>query len=167
MRSWVRTFLYYLVAFGGGAMVWGGTYYLHKQFTERAAGAPGDPYYMIVYALPFMQNAVPQTLAALFLRKLARRMAWKGWWQWVLAGSVLSILLVYATSQVGLAIERAHFSLEFQGVKALFLAFVGTMMVFTEPLWLSVVAASVTSLALWLVQHGFAKTRVLATDEHR
>lgn len=165
MRSWLRTFLYYLVAFGG-ALVWGGTYYLHKQFTERAAGDPGDPYYMIVYIFPILQNVVPQTLAAVILRKLARRMTWTKMWQWLLAGSVVSLLLVYAFAQAGEAIERTRFSLEFQRVKGLLLALVGPMMVFTKPLWLAVVAVAVTSLALWVVQHGFGKPGVSATDKH-
>ena len=155
----MRTFIYYLTAFAGGAVVWGVIFYLHKRYTEWGAGIPGDPYYMIVYILPILQNVVPQTLAALLLRKLARRMAWKAWWQWLLAGSLLSLLLVYAFSQVGLAIERAHFSLALQEVKALLLAFVGPMMVLTQPLWLSITAVAITSLGLWLVQHGFGRTK--------
>jgi len=153
--NWLRTFSYYLTAFVGGALAWGTTYYLYKRFgSSLALSASDDPYYLIIMVVPILQNALPQLLAAIVLRKLARRFAWRRWWQWLLAGSVLSLAVVYGFGRLGLLIEGNRLPPELQSLKLLlFLALMGPIMASIQPLWVPVAAVAATSLLLWLVEN--------------
>lgn len=159
--KWLRTFFYYLVAFAGGALAWGASYYLYKRFgstMDTIVSAPEDPYYNLIAVIPILQNALPQLLAAIVLRKLARRLRWSGWWQWLLAGSVISLAVVYSFGRIGLAIEAARLPLEWQSLKiAVFFALMGPIMASILPLWIPLAAVGTTSLMLWLVEHGIGK----------
>ncbi len=161
--KWVRTILYYLTAFVGGAFAWGVFYYLYKRFgvsMDTMVSPSEDSYYLIVAIVPILQNALPQLLAAIVLRKAARRMRWTSWWQWLLAGSVISLAVVFGFNRAGLAIEGARLPLAWQPLKiALFFALMGPIMLSVLPLWVPLAAVGTTSLLLWVVERGAGRTK--------
>jgi hypothetical protein len=153
--NWRRTITYYFTAFVGGAIAWGGVFYLYNRFVRDAgASEPGDPYFLIISIVPILLNVVPQMVAAVILRVLARRMAWSASWQWVLAGTVISLAVVFAAAQFALSLENTRFSIELQRWKTMIMfLFLGPMIVTTRPLWLPAIAAAMVSFLLWAVQH--------------
>jgi len=167
--KWLRTFFYYLTAFAGGALAWGAMYYLYERFfsnLDTIATPTQDFYYTIIAIVPILQNALPQLLAAIALRKLARRLQWNAWWQWLLAGSAVSLAMVYGFSRIGMALETARLPLGWQSLKiALFFAFMGPIMASILPLWVSVGAVAAASLMLWAVEHGIRKAGTKAVAD--
>ncbi len=161
--KWLRTFFYYLTAFAGGALAWGVSYYIYKKIgasMDTLVPPSEDSYYLIVAIVPILQNALPQLLAAIVLRKVARRMKWTAWWQWLLAGTVISLVVVFAFNRLGLAIEAARLPLAWQPLKiGLFFALMGPIMVSVLPIWVTLAAVSASSLMLWVVQHGIGQKR--------
>jgi hypothetical protein len=157
----LRTFFYYLAAFAGGALIWGLTFYLHARGSGSiSVEGTEDPYYPIVSAVPILLNVLPQLAAAVLLRKLARRRAWRAAWQWLAAGTAISLALVFVFGWLGVALERARFSLELQGAKTILLfILLGPMILTTKPLWLPALAVALVSLLLWLVETGLMGQR--------
>jgi hypothetical protein len=163
MRGWARTILYYAAAFWGGAIVWGVTFYLyHRATVEPGTAEAGDPYYAIVSAAPILLNALPQCVAAWILRRVARRFACRAGWQWLAAGTVISMIVVAAFGQAGLAIERAYFSADWQSTKTfLLIILLGPMILTAKPWWLPVIAVAATSWLLWLAETGGKRSKGL------
>lgn len=154
MKKWMRTFLYYLTAFAGGALLWAATFYLHARWTGSiSVEGTEDPYYAIISVVPILLNILPQLVAAMILRKLARRFSWHSAWQWLLAGAAISVVVLFACAGVGLAVEKARLSLELQGPKTiLLLILMGPIILTTKPLWLPAIPAAFLSLLLWAVE---------------
>ena len=159
--SWVRTVCFYLTAFVGGALAWGGTFYLYQRYVaEMNVPPPDDMYYWSTKVIPILQNALPQLLAAIVLRVTARRMAWNKLWQWLTAGSAISLAIVWGFGQVGIAIEGSQLPLALQSLKmTVFFALMGPITASLLPLWVSVTAVALSSAMLWVVQHGVGGRR--------
>lgn len=162
--NWLRTIAYYFTAFAGGALAWGGVFYLYNRFVRDAgASEPGDPYFAIISIVPILLNVLPQLVAAVILRKLARRMAWRARWQWVLAGTVISLAVVFAAAHLALSLENARFSIELQRWKTMLMfMLLGPMIVTTRPVWLPAIAVALVSFLLWAVEHAGGKAQAPA-----
>ena len=152
--KWLRTFFYYVVAFGGGALAWGLAFYLHKRFDNTMSiEGTQDTFYPIIAVVPILQNALPQTIAAGILRRVAKKFAWAKVWQWLFAGMAISHAIVFIFGRLGLAIETARLPLEWQSLKmSVFFALMGPIMaVSVLPLWVPLLATGSISLILWCI----------------
>lgn len=147
---------YYLAAVVCGSFFLAVSY--HGSFL--ASGAAREHWardFLFVYFFTVSLGFIPQLLAAFSLRRLASRLGWTRAWQWVAAGSVLFLVVLWGLGKLGLAVEDAYFAQGFQKLKAaLMFLLVGPMMATTKPMWLPVPAAAATSWVLYLVHRAFA-----------
>jgi len=152
VKPWLRTLLYYVTAFLGGVAAWLGAAYAYAKMAAPMPLEAEDPYYEIITLAPLALNAILQMATAVVLRKLARRFALRAWWQWALAGTALSLALLWGLGAAGNAIESARFSFEYQKWKATALLFLlGPMVLTMRPLWVGILGAGVTATLLWAV----------------
>ena len=152
MRPSLRTLLYYVTAFFGGVAAWLAAAYAYAKIGAPLPLESEDPYYEIITLAPLALNAIWQMASAVALRKLARRLAWRAWWQWALAGTALTLALLWGLGAAGNTIESAHFSFEYQKWKATALLFLlGPMVLTMRPLWVGLLGAGMTATLLWAV----------------
>jgi hypothetical protein len=158
MKRWVGTLLYHLIALFANAVLLVGTFWLHLRVTTPPS-AVGDDYYNIVILLPAILTILPATLGTWLLRRLACWLGWTRWWQWLLAGVVVGLAVIWGLGRVGLAVENAHFSLAWQTAKVTLmnLFFLGPMMYTFQPVGLPVPALATVALILWLAQRAFGR----------
>ncbi|GEM_PF-5125165 len=152
MRPWVRTLLYYAVALIGGAAAWFAAAYAYAKTSASLPPEADDPYYPVVSLVPLALNALWQVPAAMVLRKLARRWAWRAWWQWAVAGTLVTLALLWGLGAAGNAIENARLPFEYQTWKATGLLFLlGPMSLTLRPWWVGVLGAWLSATLLWAV----------------
>lgn len=152
MKPWLRTLLYYLAAFFGGVAAWLGAAFAYARMGATLPVEAEDPYYGIISLAPLALNAIWQFPAAVVLRKLARRLAWRAWWQWALAGTLVTLALLWGLGAAGNAIENARLPFQYQTWKATgLLLLLGPMSLTLRPWWVGLVGAGLTATLLWAV----------------
>lgn len=155
LRSALGTSLYYLVAVFLGVVLLATAFHLHAR--SRQAVAEDEPLHLIISLAPALLSIVPQWISAFLLRRLARAFGWKRAWQWMLAGSVLTLVVLWLCGEAGLALESRHFAPQYQPLKAvLIFLLVGAMMLGTKPFWLPLPGAALLALVLFLIERKFA-----------
>lgn len=156
MKGWLRTLVFYVTAFLANALLLVSTVWLYLRATE-APSEPGDTYYGIVELLPAILSIVPATLCMWLLRRLARRFAWRRWWQWALAGTAGGFTVIWGLGRLGLAIERTRLPLEWQSAKntVMFLLLDGPLALSFLDWWLPLPALAAAASLLFLLQKTF------------
>lgn len=154
LRSLFGTLLYYLAAMLLGVILLAAAFHFHARW--RQSVAEDEPMHLAISLLPALLSILPQLVSAFLLRRLARWLAWTRAWQWMLAGSVLTLAVLWGCGQAGLALETAHFSRGVQPFKTvLLLLLVGSMMASTKPFWLPIPGAALLALVLFLIHRRF------------
>ena len=155
LRSLFGTLLYYLTAMLLGVIFLAAAFYLHARAHQNVA--EDEPYHVAISLLPALLSIVPQLVSAFLLRRLARWLRWTRGWQWMLAGSVLTLAVLWGCGQAGLALETAHVSQQLQPFKIMLMVLlVGSMMATTKPFWLAIPGAALLALLLFLTHRKFA-----------
>ena len=123
--------------------------------------AEDEPYHVAISLLPALLSIVPQWISAFLLRRLARWFNWTRAWQWMLAGSALTLAVLWGLGEAGLALETAHVSSHLQPFKIMLMVLlVGSMMATTKPFWLSIPGAALLALLLFVIHRRFAPPAV-------
>jgi len=152
------SFAYYFVAVAFGSFCFALSFYAHwiaDYGWEGMKQAGRD--FLFLYFIAVAAGIFPLLLSAFLLRRITARLDWERAWQWVLAGTVAALAVVWALALVGLGVERAYFPQEWQNFKNWFvLLLVGPIMTTTgKPLWFPMPAAAATAYLLFRVHARF------------
>ena len=113
--------------------------------------------FIFAYFISLAVGLFTQLLFAFVLRRVTALLHWQAGWQWLIAGAVAGLAVLWILHWTGYALERMHFPPERQTLKSLLLYpfFVGPMMLAARPFWLPIPAFAATAFVLFRVHRAF------------
>lgn len=149
---------YYLAAVVCGSFFLSASYSAYFLLFKGASSQNWARNFIFVYFFTVLLGLVPQILGAWALRRIATRLGWGAWWQWLLAGTAIFVAIVWGVGQLGLLVEGVRFPPEWMSAKvALMSVLVGPIFVALNPMWVPVPAAAATAWVLYSVHRAFAE----------
>jgi len=149
------SFVYYFAAIVCGSFFIAAAYYAHSVWMF-GAGERWARDFLFAYFLAVIGGFLPTLLFAFLLRRVLRAMHWQAVWQWLVAGAVIGMAVLWALTRLGYFIETMHFSAGMQLLKSvLMFSLVGPMMLAVTPIWLPIPAFAATAWVLHRIHRAF------------
>ena len=149
------SFAYYSAAIVCGCFFIAAAYHVHSVWMY-GAGESWARDFLFAYFLTIIGGFLSTLLFAFLLRRVLRALRWQAGWQWLVAGAVIGVALLWVLTRLGYFIEATHFSAGMQLAKSvLMFPLVGPVMFSATPFWLPPLPFVATAWLLHRIYRAF------------